>query len=134
MEIFLPTVRAVIRIHAAESRERRTAPGIRDQGLLESAIGRAASHLAYADAPTLASAAASLAYGLAKNHPFVDGNKRVSYLVTNAFLEVHGQSLAQIDEDARVAVWLSLADGSLSEAELCEWIANSCRPIGQSGG
>lgn len=134
MEFFLPTVRAVVRIHAEESRERQTAPGIRDQGLLESAVGRAASHYAYAEAPTLASIAASLAYGLAKNHPFVDGNKRVSYLVTNAFLEVHGHSLAQIDEDARVAIWLALADGSLSEAELCDWIADSCKQTGPSDG
>jgi death-on-curing protein len=77
---------------------------------------------------SLAALAASYAYGIAKNHPFLDGNKRTSFVVAELFLALNGVRLT-VDDDGVVITWLKLASGQLSETELMSWIAaNSLTP------
>jgi death-on-curing protein len=96
--------------------------GIRDEGLLESALSRPQNLLAYSESPPdMASLAAAYAYGIVKNHPFVDGNKRTAYVVTRTFLRLNGYDL-QASSQEKYQIWIDLAVGKLSEEELAEWI------------
>jgi len=95
-------------------------PGLRDQGLLESALDRPANLFRYGN-PDLADFAAAYAFGLAKNHPFVDGNKRTSYVVTRLFLLLNGADLAAAPAE-RVRTWLALAGGEMLEEQLAAWL------------
>jgi len=98
------------------------AEGIRDIGLLDSAIE--APFIAFggvSNYPTLPSKAARLAYGLIKNHPFVDGNKRIGILAMISFLELNGVRLVSSDDEL-VKIGLGLADGSIDEKMLLEFI------------
>ena len=110
----------VIAIHRRQLAEHGGSDGIRDQGLLESAIFRPKNQLAYGN-PTIFDLAAAYGYGIAKNHPFIDGNKRTSYVVTRTFLKLNGYDL-QASAVEKYNTWLRLADSSLSEAELAQWI------------
>ncbi|MGH9563959.1 MAG: type II toxin-antitoxin system death-on-curing family toxin [Terracidiphilus sp.] len=95
--------------------------GVRDWGLLESALGRPRNLFAYARKKvTLADLAAAYAVGISANHPFIDGNKRTAMQVAFVFLETNGLSLTASHEDACLA-FMSLAAGKLSEAELAAW-------------
>lgn len=94
--------------------------GIRDEGLLESALSRPENLQAYAD-PDVAELAAAYAFGLAKNHPFIDGNKRASFVACALFLRLNGYRLPP-DDDANIATWLALASGDLSEPGLASWL------------
>jgi death-on-curing protein len=94
--------------------------GVRDVGLLESALARP-QHLASYGNPDAAELAASYAFGIARNHPFVDGNKRVALLVCEAFLVKNGFALAATNSEL-VPVFLDLAAGNLREEELAEWL------------
>ena len=96
--------------------------GLRDGALLESAVSRPRNRWLYEQAP-LADLAASLAFGLARNHAFIDGNKRVAFLAMVVFLERNGRRFTAGEADATVAI-LAVADGSLSEADLGRWIAD----------
>ena len=98
--------------------------GLRDEGLLDSALTRPLNLLAYADtaAPTdVAALAASYAVGLAKNHPFVDGNKRAAFLATGLCLYLNGYRLNASPADATITV-LGLADGDITESEFADWL------------
>ena len=95
--------------------------GVRDIGLLESALDRPRNRLAYEPKTTLFELAASLCVGVAKNHPFIDGNKRTALLATRAFLFLNGYAL-EPDEEDEVLTMVAVADGSLSEAELATWL------------
>jgi death-on-curing protein len=100
------------------------APGVRDPGALESALARPQNLVAYG-APDYAELAAAYAFGIAKNHPFVDGNKRTAFVALEFFLELNGYVLGADDVQCVVTI-LSIADGTLSEAELADWLrANS---------
>lgn len=104
-------------------------PGLRDENALESALARAEQRHAYgaeamSDLPTLA---AAYGYGLARNHPFNDGNKRVAFVVMATFLALNGLDL-DAPETEVVTVMLDLAAGSLSEAELADWLRSSTAP------
>lgn len=103
------------------------ASGIRDSGLLRSALGRPQNLWAYARDVTLPQLAASYAYGLAKNHAFVDGNKRVALLAIRAFLFRNGIRFEPTEAGA-VAFIEGLAAGSVSERELSDWIATNSSP------
>jgi death-on-curing protein len=95
--------------------------GIRDAGLLDSALARPRNIWAYAEAePSLAVLAAAYAFGISSNHPFVDGNKRTAFLVSFAFLDVNGFEVIASQEDAVLAI-LGLAAGEVSEAQLAQW-------------
>ena len=98
--------------------------GLRDEGLLDSALARPLNVVAYASddvAPDVATLAASYATGLAKNHPFVDGNKRAAFLATGLFLYLNGFRLNASQADATLTV-LGLAAGDVNEEEFAGWI------------
>jgi death-on-curing protein len=95
--------------------------GVRDLSLLESALDRARNLLAHKTRSSLFELAATLCIGIAKNHPFNDGNKRTALLVTRAFLFLNGQELEPVQED-EVATLVAVADGSLGEALLSDWL------------
>lgn len=92
---------------------------LRDRGLFESAMARP-ENLAACGEPDAPALAAAYAYGLARNHPFVDGNKRIAAVVSETFLALNGYGLAATDAELGVA-FLDLAAGSLSEDELADW-------------
>lgn len=98
--------------------------GLRDKGLLDSALTRPLNLLAYADPaapPDVAALAASYAVGLAKNHPFVDGNKRAAFLATGLFLYLNGYRLNASQADATITVF-RLAAGDITESEFADWL------------
>ncbi|MCC6467929.1 MAG: type II toxin-antitoxin system death-on-curing family toxin [Alphaproteobacteria bacterium] len=102
-------------------------PGIRDEGLLESALARPQNLLAYGE-PSLFALAAAYAFGLAKNHAFVDGNKRIAFAAIDVFLQLNGCELTASDVEATV-VLQDLAAGKLSEDDLARWIEINSRPL-----
>lgn len=99
--------------------------GIRDEGLLDSALVRPLDTVAYG-APDAADLAASYGFGLAKNHLFVDGNKRAAFLAVGLFLYLNGHRLTASQADATRAV-LALAAGEISEAQFAQWIRDNMR-------
>ena len=102
--------------------------GVRDDGLLESALARPKNILAYAEsAPSLAAFAAAYAFGISSNHPFVDGNKRTALLVSFAFLDVNGLEVTASQEDAYLTI-LGLAAGEISEDQLAQWFDRNSVP------
>ena len=101
--------------------------GLRDEGLLESALDRP-RNLFHCGAPDIAALAAAYAFALAKNHPFVDGNKRVSFVVTELFLDANGFELT-LDDATTVATWLALAAGELSEEGLAAVLRAAVRRV-----
>jgi death-on-curing protein len=101
------------------------AAGIRDHGLLESALARPRNLLAYRRRkPSLARLAAAYAFGIINNHPFIDGNKRTALVVAFSFLEVNGIEINASEEDA-YRVFMDLASGRVSEEELAAWISDN---------
>jgi death-on-curing protein len=109
-------------IHHRQIAEHGGSEGLRDEGLLLSALARPQNLLAYGEpAPDLASFAAAYAYGIARNHPFVDGNKRTALVVARTFLILNGVDL-ETTQDDKVLTFLSLAEGAVSEEELADWI------------
>jgi death-on-curing protein len=106
-------------IHEEQLAEHGGAAGVLDHGALLSALARPQNVAAYGD-PDAADLAATYAYGVARNHPFVDGNKRTAWVLARLFLQRNGVSL-QFDPVEAVVVMLALATGELSEAELADW-------------
>jgi death on curing protein len=102
--------------------------GIRDMGLLESALARPRNIWACADSPpTLAILGAAYAFGISSNHPFVDGNKRTALVVSFAFLDVNGQEVVASQEDAYLTI-LGLAAGEITEYQLAQWFQSNTAP------
>lgn len=111
-----------IAIHERQLAEHGGGSGIRDENLLGSALARPQQGYAYGDPPPdLADLAANLAFGLARNHPFVDGNKRTAHVCYRVFLALNDVDLVASDEDKYVHM-LALAEGSLSETEFAAWL------------
>ena len=94
---------------------------MRDETALESALARPQQKWAYDEEPDIAVLAAAYAFGLARNHPYRDGNKRIGFLALVTFLGINGHNFDATDEDI-VSTMLALADGSLSEPALARWI------------
>ncbi len=115
----------VLAVHKMVLAEHGGADGVRDQGLLESALDRPKNRFAYETAD-IASLAASYAYGLAKNHPFIDGNKRIAFMAAAIFLETNGFLLTASEAEATIAV-LSLASSAWSETEFEAWLSNNTK-------
>ena len=112
----------VLAIHDRQLAEHGGSPGLRDANLLESALARPQQLNAYGDPPPdLADLAASLAFGLARNHPFVDGNKRTAFVSCRTFLALNGANLVASDED-KYLTFLALGEGRLSVADLATWL------------
>jgi len=112
--------RVALALHAEQIRAWGGGQGIRDEGLLESALARPQNLAAYGE-PDLSDLAASYAYGLAKNQPFVDGNKRTALVVCETFIIDNGKSLLASDAELAV-IFEELAGGGISEKELAEWL------------
>ena len=118
--------RALLLLHADSLAEHGGAAGLRDEGLLDSALARPLNLAAYGE-PDFAALAASYGVGLAKNHAFVDGNKRAAFLAVGLFLALNGQRLVASQVEATTTK-LALAGGSLDEAGLTDWIRRHTRP------
>jgi death-on-curing protein len=115
-------------IHHRQIAEHGGSEGLRDEGLLLSALARPQNLLAYGEpAPDLASLAAAYAYGIARNHPFVDGNKRTALVVARTFLILNGVDL-EATQDDKVLTFLNLAEGAISEEDLADWIRKRIHP------
>jgi death-on-curing protein len=109
-------------IHERQVSEHGGDAGVRDEALLESALARPQQLQAYGDPPPdVASLAASLAFGIARNHPFVDGNKRTAHVCYRAFLAMNDVELVASDEEKYLRM-LALAEGSLDEAGFAGWL------------
>jgi death-on-curing protein len=118
--------RDVLAIHDRLLAAHGGALGLRDDGLLQSALARRPQHLAYADSPDIVVMAALYAAGIIRNHPFVDGNKRAGFVVCVLFLELNGFSFHASEEDATEAV-LSLAAGMLDETAFTAWLRSNSK-------
>ena len=106
-------------LHGEQLEEHGGAEGARDAGLLESALARPLNLAVYGD-PDAAALAASYAFGIARNHPFIDGNKRTALVVSLLFLAKNGHQVQSSDAEM-LAVFLDLAAGEISEDELADW-------------
>jgi death-on-curing protein len=100
-------------------------PGLRDRALLESAAARP-THLASYEDPSAFELAAAYAFGVARNHPFIDGNKRTALVAAFTFLELNGWAV-QAEEPAAVLVFLDLAAGQLEEKQLALWLQKNSK-------
>jgi len=111
---------AMSAIHAAQIREHGGTPGTRDENLIEAALAQPRHKWTYAVAPDIATLAAAYAFGLAKNHGFIDGNKRAAFMAAYSFLGLNGFSF-EAEEASVVKTMEQLAAGKLSERQLAAW-------------
>lgn len=116
----------LLAVHEEQLAEHGGAAGVRDLGLLESALARPQNQAAYGN-PDAADLAASYGVGLAKNHPFIDGNKRTAFVAVELFLALNGHDLVADDADC-VLTMLSVAAGSLDEPGFAAWLRTHSRP------
>jgi death-on-curing protein len=117
--------RALLLLHDEDLAEHGGLPGLRDEGLLDSALARPLNLLAYGE-PSMAALAAAYAFGIARNHPFADGNKRAAFLATGLFLGINGISFKP-DQAEAYRVYFALAAGEVAEEELAAWIGRNSR-------
>jgi death-on-curing protein len=118
--------RALLLLHDESIAEHGGASGIRDEGLLDSALARPLNLVAYGS-PDWAELAASYGVGLAKNHPFVDGNKRAAFLAVGLFLALNGRRLVATQAEATMTM-LAVAAGSLDEPNFAAWLRSHTEP------
>ena len=116
----------ILAVHDEQLAEHGGLSGVRDGGLLESALARP-EHLAAYSEPDLAELAASYGYGIARNHPFIDGNKRTAFVAALLFLAFNDFSFQASDTD-KVIVMLKVAAGEITEAEFATWIRSNSKP------
>lgn len=124
------SLQALVLLHRESLATHGGRDGMRDEGLLESALMRPQNLVAYADPgapPDIATLAASYGVGLAKNHPFVDGNKRASFLAVGLFLYLNGWRLQSSQAEATLTM-LAVAAGDLSEEAFAAWLREHCVP------
>jgi death on curing protein len=117
--IWLP-LEVIIDLHAEQLARFGGPDGIRDRGLLESAVGRPINRWAYGET-RLGALSASYAFGLARNHAFIDGNKRIAFQAMMTFLRLNGVRFAPLPAHA-TAIMIALAAGEISEEGLTDWI------------
>ncbi len=113
--------RTVDAVHFDQIRQHGGSSGIRDEGALESALSRPRNKWAYEPESDLAALAASYGFGLAKNHAFFDGNKRVAFMAMYIFLGLNGLDL-EVSEQQAVQVMLSMASSRINEKEVADWL------------
>ena len=114
-------------VHEAQLAEHGGSTGVRDAGLLASALARPLNQAAYGE-PDAATLAAAYGFGIARNHPFIDGNKRTAFVCSELFLALNGYSL-QADDALCVSAMLALAAGDLPEVEFAAWLRTHSSPI-----
>jgi len=119
---------AIEAAHADQIRAHGGQLGLRDEGLLDSAIARPQHRWRYEPDSDLADLVASYGFGLIKNHPFIDGNKRIGFVTANIFLILNGHEI-EAPEPQVVDITLRVADGSLKEAEFAAWIRSVLLPL-----
>lgn len=113
----------VYAIHRRQIAEHGGAEGVRDHGLLESALSRLQNlHKFKQPTPEIAALGAASAYGIVSNHPFIDGNKRTAFVVCRLFLMLNGVELSALESE-KYRIFMKLAAGEISETELASWIA-----------
>ena len=117
----------VLAIHSDQIKTHGGSAGLRDRGLLESALERPKNQFHCGSDPDLASLAAAYGFGLANNRPFVDGNKRVAFQAMYLFLGLNGSRIEAPEEEV-VSLILSLAAGELNETELADWVRRHITP------
>ena len=118
----------VLIVHSMQLAEHGGSDGIRDETLLDSALAEPRNVFAYADTLSLHRLGASYAFGIARNHAFVDGNKRTTLVVSEGFLRVNGLKVVSTPEE-KYFTFLHLADGSLTEDELTAWFTKHAVPL-----
>lgn len=116
----------MLAVHEEQLAEHGGAPGTRDAGLFESALARP-QQLAHYGQPDWAYLAAAYGYGIARNHPFIDGNKRTAFVAVELFMHLNGQQLLADDADC-VLTMLDLASGTLEEAAFAAWLRSHAAP------
>ncbi len=121
----------VLAIHDRQIDEHGGATGVRDMGLLESALSRP-RQLANYDAPDIFGLAAAYAFGIARNHPFVDGNKRTAYVTAMLFLRLHGEACHAPSRD-RILVFERMGRGDVPQETLAAWLHRWSTPDGNGG-
>jgi death-on-curing protein len=119
-------LRTLMLLHDESLVEHGGAPGLRDEGLLQSALALPLNLVAYGT-PDLAELAAAYGVGLAKNHPFVDGNKRAAFLAIGLFLALNGQRLVATQVDATLTM-LDVAASTIDEPAFAQWIRVHIQP------
>jgi death on curing protein len=119
--------RALLYLHSAALATFGGSTGIRDEGLLDSALARPQSRFLYAPESDLFELAASYGFGIAKNHPFIDGNKRAAFHSVGLFLSINGIELVADQLDA-IQAMMNLAAGELSEEDFAVWIRKNTKP------
>jgi len=117
----------VYAVHDEQLDEHGGLSGVRDAGLFDSALDRPKNLAAY-ESPDAADLAACYGYGLAKNHPFIDGNKRTAYVLVELFLALNGYQLISSDADS-VITMLGVASGQMTERQFAQWIRNNIKKI-----
>ena len=116
-----------LKIHDSQLARHGGLAGVRDAGLLSSALARPRHLLTFSQvAPDFAQLAAAYAFGITKNHPFIDGNKRTAAVVLESFIEFNGMELFA-DDVSFYSAMIQLADGTLSEEGFSEWIRQNVR-------
>ncbi len=109
-------------VHLRQLAEHGGAPGIRDAGLLSSALARPRHMATYAESGvSLTQLAAAYAFGIARNHPFVDGNKRTAFVVSMLFLRLNGRTI-EASQEEKYEAFIDLASGKLDEDEFASWL------------
>jgi death-on-curing protein len=121
--------REVLIVHSAQLSQHGGTDGIRDQTLLDSALAKPRNVFAYADDATLPRLAASYAFGIARNHAFVDGNKRTALVICEGFLRLNGLAVISSPEE-KYLTFLHLASGEISEQQLTDWLNHHTVPLG----
>lgn len=119
---------SLLLLHSASLAAHGGTAGIRDEGLLESALARPLNRFLYEPETDIAALAASYGFGLAQNHPFVDGNKRAALHAVGLFLLINGFDLVADQVDA-IHIMLSLAEGKLTENDFASWIREHSKAI-----
>jgi len=119
--------RALLLLHGESLVLHGGAPGMRDEGLLDSALARPENLAAYGQ-PDVFDCAAAYAFGLAKNHPFIDGNKRAAFLGAGMFLRLNGFRLTATQHEATLTM-LALAASDITEAAYADWLRNHTTPL-----
>jgi death-on-curing protein len=114
--------------HSRQLAEHGGSDGVRDEGLLKSALGKPRNVFSYDDNCDLARLAASYAYGIARNHPFIDGNKRTALVVSEMFLRINGMKVVSAPEE-KYFTFLHLAEGTLTEEELAAWFRSHAESL-----
>jgi death on curing protein len=118
--------KAVLSMHDRQLAEHGGGQGVRDGALLDSALQRPLSKCDYGD-PDIAELAAAYAFGIARNHPFIDGNKRTSLVAARTFLHINGHLITASNEE-KLKTFLALATGDITEENLAIWFRKHIQP------